>query len=108
MKHTKSMIYLFSDESRELALYAANNGKLYRERIVPVVRNLARYYSKGKFDRDKAVDAFFPIATEAARMYCKEFASANAFGNVFDVTARFTAADDLVDDYMENIIKNDL
>ena len=108
MKRTKSMIYKPSEESRELLLYAINTGRLYTTMIVPVVKNLARKYSKGIYDDAKAVDAFFHIATEAAKMYAKEFAKNPEWSMIFDVTARFTTASDMVDYYYENIEKGDL
>lgn len=108
MKHTKSMIYSPSAEARELTLYAINTGSLYTRSVVPVVRNLARKYRKGTFDAARAIDAFFPIATEAARMYCREFARLEDAPQIFDVTARFTAAADMLDYYMENVEKGDL
>ena len=108
MKHTKSMVYKPSEESRELFLYAINTGCLYNYMMVPVVRNLAKKYAKGNFDSTKAIDAFFPIANEAAKMYAKEFAKNPDWCIIFDVTARFTVAQDMVDYYMENIEKNDL
>lgn len=108
MKHTKSMIYKPSDEARELFLYAINTGCLYNYMIVPVVRNMARKYAKGKFDSAKAVDAFFPIANKASKMYAREFAQNSDWNLIFDVTARFTTASDMVDYYMENIEKGDL
>lgn len=108
MKHTKSMIYKPSDEARELLLYAINAGRLYDKMIVPVVRNLAKKHTKGIYDATKAVDAFFPIATEAAKMYAREFAQNPDWCFIFDVTARYTTAADMVNYYAENIEKNDL
>lgn len=108
MKRTKSMVYSPSIESRELTLYATNDGRLYDYWIVPIVRNLARKYSKGTFDADRAIDAFYPVATAAAKKYCKEFARLEDVPSVFSVTDRFTTAADMVDYYMENIEKGDL
>ena len=108
MKHTKAMIYKPSTESRKLLLYAINTGRLYDRVIVPVVRNLAKKHAKGIYDAAKAVDAFFPIATEAAKMYAREFAQNPDWPVIFDVTARYTTAADMVDYYMENIEKGDL
>ena len=108
MKRTKSMIYTPSTEARELTLYAINTGSLYDRAIVPAVRNLAKKWRKGTYNAERAIDAFFPIATEAARMYCREFARLVDAPQVFDVTARFTAASDMADYYMENIEKGDL
>lgn len=108
MKRTKNMVYSPSIESRELTLYTTNDGRIYDYWIVPVVRNLAKKFAKGIFDPDKAIDAFFPVACEAAKMYCKEFARLEDAPHVFSVTDRFTVTADMVDYYMENIEKNDL
>ena len=108
MKRTKNMVYTPSEESRELTVYAINTGDLYRARIVPVVHNLARYYKRGAFDREKAIDAFYPVATDAARMYCREFARVEEAPQIFTITDRFTTAADMLDYYMENIEKGDI
>lgn len=108
MKRTKAMVYRPSIESRELALYTTNDGNLYERWIIPVVRNLARKYRKGTYDADKAIDAFYPIACEAAKLYCREFANLEDFPKIFDVTARFTTAAEMVKYYTENIEKGDL
>lgn len=107
MKHTKNTIIKESIESRELSLYADNTSALYPQ-IVAVVRNLAKYYKREQFDRSKAVDAFYPVACRAAQMYCREFARVEDAPRCFDVTARYTAAADLLDCHMENIEQNDL
>ena len=60
------MIVKESIESRELGLYADNESDIYFSYIVPVVKNLAKYYKRGTFDKVKAIDAFFPAATAAA------------------------------------------
>lgn len=108
MKKTASMIIKPSEESRELALYAENTATLYHSRIVPVVRCLAKHLKRGQFDHDRAISAFYPVACDAARMYCREFARDEDAVKVFDVTARYTAAAALLDSFMENIEKNDL
>ena len=109
MKRTKSMIYKESDESRELFLYSVNSSVLYRQSIVPIVRNLAKKYSKGIFDKEKAIDAFYYAAENGAKLYCKEFSAfPSDYVQVFSVTDRFSAAVEMADYYMENIIRNDL
>ena len=86
MKRTRSMIYNETTESRELLLYAINDGELYRQMITPVINNLRRKASKGWYDSDKAVDAYYRIACEASKRYNRDF------GYSFSVTDRFTAA----------------
>ena len=107
MKRTKSMVHHETTESRELELYAVNTGSLYGW-TVEVIRNLAKKYKKGTFDIDKAVDAFYPIACQAAKMYCREFARLEDAPSMFTVTDRFTCAAGLVSYYMEDIENNSL
>lgn len=97
MKRTKSMIIHETDESRELFLYAVNNGVLYSRAIVPTIRNLAKKYRAGKFDAERAIDAFYYVSTMASEMYNRDF------GYKFTVTERFTAAASMRDYFIEDI-----
>ena len=97
MKHTKNMVYTPSDEARELLLFAVNDGELYRRSIQPAIANLRRKAAKGTYDSAKAADLFYYIATTASDMYNREF------GYRFDVTARWTAAVDMVEYFAEDI-----
>lgn len=94
MKRTKSMYYNPTAESRELSLYAENESVLYPQ-IMAIVANLAKKADKGIYDAEKATLAFFHLMTEASRRYKKDF------GYSFDVTARWTAAQDMRDYYTE-------
>lgn len=97
MKRTSSMKVIETEESRELFLYAVNNGVLYSRAIVPTIQNLAKKYRKGTFDAERAVDAFYYVACFASDSYYRDF------GYKFTVTERFTAAKNLVDYFMEDI-----
>lgn len=97
MKRTKNMIYKETTESRKLFLYATNDGDLYRSMISPIIANLKRKAAKGIYDAEKAVDAFYPVATEASRHYNRDF------GYSFSVTDRFTVAMDMADYYKDEI-----
>lgn len=97
MKKTKSMIYKPSEEARELTLYAENTGELYRRHIVPVIQCLHKKYVKGTFDVEKSIPVWYSIATEASKMYNREF------GYSFNVTDRYTAAYDLAEGYLDLI-----
>ena len=107
MVRTKSMVYKESVESRELLLYTVNESLLYPW-TCSIVRCLSRKYRKGTFDADRAIDAFYPLACDAAKRYCREFARVEDAPRVFTVTDRFTCAADMVDYYMEDIEKGDL
>lgn len=100
MKHTKSMVYKETAESRELFLYATNDGDLYRQMVTPIIENLRKKMKKGIYDKVKAIDAFYHVATEASNHYFRDF------GYKFNVQARFTAACDMVDYYEEEAFYN--
>lgn len=94
MKKTKSMIYKPSTESRELYLYATNNGDLYRQQIQYIENNLKKKLAKGIYNHDKAAQAFYYAADNASRLYNRDF------GYSFSVTDRWTAAVDMADDFI--------
>jgi hypothetical protein len=95
MKRTKNMIYKETTESRELFLYATNNGELYRRSISPIIENMKKKVKKGVYDSEKAVDAFYNVATLASDFYNRDF------GYKFSVSDRFTVAVDMVKLYEE-------
>ena len=97
MKRTRTMIYKPTQESRELMLYAINNGELYRRQITPVINSLRKKAAKGTYDNDKAVDAWYYVACSASQMYNKDF------GYSFTVTDRFTAAVELEKYFKEDV-----
>lgn len=98
MKRTKSMIYKETPESRELYFYAINEGPLYRRMTTPLIVNLKKKAEKGIYDKEKAVDAFYSIACEAAKRYGVEY------GGSFSVQNRFSAAVDMEAYYKANEI----
>lgn len=95
MKRTKSMIYNPTEESRELFLYATNDGELYRRMISPIIENLHKKAVKGIYDHEKAVEAYYHAATEASKHYARDF------GYSFGVGDRFTVACDMANYYKE-------
>lgn len=98
MKRTKSMVYNESVESHELALFAENTEQIYFSSILPTVRNLAKKQRKGIYDKEKAVDAFYHVATRASKLYEREF------GCAFSVQERFTAACELESSYSDSLL----
>lgn len=97
MKRTKSMVYNPSTEAHELMLYAINDGDLYRTMVTPIIDNLHKKAVKGIYDKVKATDAFYHVATEASKHYFRDF------GYKFTVTERFTVACEMVDYYTDEI-----
>lgn len=100
MKHTKSMIYNETTESRELFLYTTNDGTLYCKMTTPIINNLKKKAEKGIYNAEKAVDAWYKVATEASNKYFKNY------GYKFTVQDRYTAAVDMAKYYEEEIFYN--
>lgn len=97
MKRTKNMVYHETTESRELFLYATNDGDLYRQMVTPILDNLKKKAVKNIYDKEKAVDAWYRVATEASNHYFRDF------GYKFNVADRFTVACDMADYYEEEV-----
>lgn len=70
--------------------------------IYPIIANLTKKASKDIYNSEKAVDAWYRVATEAGKMYAKEHGS---YGFKFDVTTRFTAAVDMEEYYREQVME---
>lgn len=97
MKITRNMYVENTAASRELEVYAINDRNIYFYKIKPVIANLQKKYVKGNFDATKAIISFYHVATAASNKYLKDF------GYKFSVTERWTAAYNLLQNYMEDI-----
>ena len=97
MRHTKSMTYNETTASRELFLYATKDGNLYCLMITPIINNSKKKAQNGIYNSDKAVDAWYPVATAASNKYNKDY------GYTFSVQDRYTAAIDMEEYYREEI-----
>lgn len=104
MKRTKNMYINPTHEANELELYALNgDANLYRW-LQNVVGTLKKHYKRDNYDPERAIDAFYPVMTEAAKRYMREFCSIGA--RPFSVTDRFTAAAAMVEHFEEDITEN--
>lgn len=90
--------------ARELALYAENDGYLYRQMAQPIIANLARKMRKNQYDAQKAVKAWEHFATAAAHKYCRDFGSPNEnYFCMFNAATRREAAAQLEESYREQV-----
>jgi hypothetical protein len=97
MRKTKNMYYKETVESRELMLYATNDGIIYKNLVTPIINNLRRKAEKGLYNAEKAIDAWYRVATEASNKYYKDY------GYKFSVTDRYTVAVEMEKYYAEEI-----
>lgn len=64
-----------SPESRELRLFADNDGDLYRQSKQPIIDNLGKKMDKGNYDPSKAATLWGYHADRAAQSYTKQLGS---------------------------------
>lgn len=93
-----------SDEQRELQIYIVNDSDLYRQRVEPIIKNLAKKMKKGTYDHAKAVKLWMYLADAGAQKYTKEFDTrgASSYG-IFTKADRLAVAKELADYYRENV-----
>jgi hypothetical protein len=78
---------------RELQLFTENDADIYRQTTTPIVRNLRTKQAQGKYDHDRAVDAFMYLAEAGARKYARLHSVGEAdWHNIFPVDVRRAAA----------------
>ena len=51
----------------ELKMFTENDGDIYRSQTTSILKNLATKKAQGKYDHDKAVQAFMYLAEAGAR-----------------------------------------
>ena len=92
-----------SDEARELKLYIDNDSGLYKQRYIPILKNLSNKKKRNKFSKSLAVKAFMYLVDDGAKRYTREYG-----GNpkdIFPKSKRTELAKEYVDEF-ESIFKN--
>lgn len=91
----------------ELKLYIENDGDLYRQRVQPIMKNLARKMARGLYDPVKAIKLWMYLVDEGARKYVKEFGGPNEkWSNVFPKQERWAVAKQFAEEF-EDAVNND-
>ena len=92
-----------SDEMEELKQYIDNDANLYRQRYMPILKNLSKKKKKKKYRKGLAQRAFMYLVDDGAKRYVRSYG-----GNVRDVfpkRQRKQLAKDYVEEF-EEIFKN--
>ncbi len=84
------------DDIRELQLFIENDGALYRQQNLPILRNLALKKARGVYDSAKAAKLFGYLVDAGAKKYAREFASPGEWNRIFSVADRKEAARNFV------------
>ena len=88
----------FKDEVYELKLYIENDGDLYKQKIIPIIKNVQRKMKSGKYDHKKAPKLWMYLADEGAKKYQKEFP-----GVKFDKRVRQQVSVEFANEYKDEI-----
>jgi len=80
----------------ELELFIDNDGELYRQQTLSILKNLATKRAQGKYKHDLAVKAFGYLVEAGAKKYAKEYGSRDqSWHKMFDVATRKRVAEEL-------------
>ncbi len=88
----------WKDEANELKLYIENDANLYKQRLIPIVKNIQRKMKSGKYDHSKAPKLWMYLVDDGAKKYSKEFP-----GVKFDKKVRQYVAQEFADEYKDEI-----
>jgi hypothetical protein len=86
----------------ELKLYIDNDADLYRQRLVPIVKNIQKKMKSGKYDHNKAPKLWKYLVDDGAKKYQKEFP-----GVKFSRQEKDAVAQEFADEYKDEIEAQD-
>ncbi len=92
-----------SEEMRELKLFIDNDASLYRQRYMPILKNLSKKKKKGNYRKRLAQKAFMYLIDDGAKRYVKSYGGNHL--DVFPKRQRKDLAKDYVDEF-EDTFKN--
>ena len=92
-----------SEEMTELKLYIDNDASIYRQRYMPILKNLSKKKKKGNYRKTLAQKAFMYLIDDGAKRYTKSYGGDHL--DVFPKRQRKTLAKDYVEEF-EQIYKN--
>jgi hypothetical protein len=92
-----------SDEAQELVLFGENDSDLYRQRTVPIQKNLSKKFVKGVYDSQLAVKLWKYWADDAAKRYSAQHSTGNDWKQIFSVSDRMMAASYMEDNWREEL-----
>ena len=86
-----------SEEMEELKQYIDNDANLYRQRYMPILKNLSKKKKKGKYRKNLAQRAFMYLVDDGAKRYVRSYGG-NA-RDVFPKRQRKQLAKDYVEEF---------
>tara|TARA_R100000030_G_C3144580_1_gene96606 strand:+ start:139 stop:477 length:339 start_codon:yes stop_codon:yes gene_type:complete len=92
-----------SEEMEELKQYIDNDSSLYRQRYMPILKNLSKKKKKGQFRKNLAQRAFMYLVDDGAKRYVRSYGGNHL--DVFPKRQRKQLAKDYVEEF-EQIFKD--
>ncbi len=92
-----------SEEMEELKLYIDNDSSIYRQRYMPILKNLSKKKKKGNYRKGLASKAFMYMIDDGAKRYVRSYGGNHL--DVFPKRQRKQLAKDYVEEF-EQIYKN--
>ena len=92
-----------SEEMKELRLYIDNDSSIYRQRYMPILKNLSKKKKKGNYRKTLASKVFMYMIDDGAKRYVRSYGGNHL--DVFPKRQRKQLAKDYVEEF-EQIYKN--
>ena len=103
MKNFKTFIEAVDERMvDELKLFIDNDGQLYKQRLIPIVKNIQKKMKSGKYDHKKAPKLWKYLVDDGAKKYAKEFP-----GVKFNKQEKEAVAQEFADEYKDEIEAQD-
>jgi hypothetical protein len=103
MKNFKTFIEAVDkDMVIELKLFIDNDAQLYKQRLIPIVKNIQKKMKSGKYDHKKAPKLWKYLVDDGAKKYAKEFP-----GVKFNKQEKEAVAQEFADEYKDEIEAQD-
>ena len=100
--------YARTAEASELLTYTQNDGQIYRQRVVPIQKNLERKWRNGSYNPAKAPQIWMYALEDGAKKYVKELINlerdigpGSKWSDIFPKSVRMEAARDWAREWEE-------
>jgi hypothetical protein len=91
-------------DKKELELYIENNEQLYKQQLIPIIKNILTKMKRGVYDHSLAPKLWLYLVDAGAKKYIQEFGGpGDKIQNIFPVSMRRELAQDFADYYKEEI-----
>lgn len=95
------------DMARELELFLQNDGDLYRQQFMPIIKNIQRKIKSDKYDHSLAPKLWIYYVENGLKKYAKEIGSGMVWNKYLSTKDRKILATKLADYYYDQIMNGE-